>query len=461
MRPRQPEPPSPCTTRGGPTSRRDGRRSSGRSPRRRICRRAFGGSPSASGRNSRSEACARPARAVASWARERRDRDQPGHVSRRLRPRRGQALRAYCRPRGARRRDRPGHHRAARLERRGQDDVPLADPRTAVAGRGRPDWCSAGILPPPASRCARTSGTRPSTTTFPRSCAAADFVRHLAEVHLLPRRAAVQRANDALWLVGLGEERFRSVGRNVDRAAPARQARRGDRARSGARPARRADRRPRPRAADGDARPHPPGRHRVRDAHRHLVAPPRGGGADLRRGRHRRGRRRRPLGDARRPPPRPGGLLVEVDERAEELAALLRERGHDGRRSRTACSSSAGATATHDAVRDAVADLGIGLRRLAPRGRTLEDVYLGDGDVSTEQGARLFGLGYRALRGRAAGAALGDRSRSPSSPRGGCSGSAGRPATRCCRRSRSRSPTSRRSSRSASPCCSRTCRSTT
>ena len=37
-------------------------------------------------------------------------------------------------------------------------------------------------------------------------------MRHLAEMHLLPRRAAVQRANDALWLVGLGEERFRPVG---------------------------------------------------------------------------------------------------------------------------------------------------------------------------------------------------------------------------------------------------------
>ena len=37
-------------------------------------------------------------------------------------------------------------------------------------------------------------------------------MRHLAEMHLLPHRAAVQRANDALWLVGLGEERFRPVG---------------------------------------------------------------------------------------------------------------------------------------------------------------------------------------------------------------------------------------------------------
>ena len=33
----------------------------------------------------------------------------------------------------------------------------------------------------------------------------------------------------------------------------------------------------------------------------------------------------------------------------------------------------------YDVVRDAVADLEVGLRRLAPRGRTLEDVYLGAG----------------------------------------------------------------------------------
>ncbi len=30
-----------------------------------------------------------------------------------------------------------------------------------------------------------------------------------------------------------------------------------------------------------------------------------------------------------------------------------------------------------DGIHDAVADLEIGLRRLGPRGRTLEDVYLG------------------------------------------------------------------------------------
>ena len=38
-----------------------------------------------------------------------------------------------------------------------------------------------------------------------------------------------------------------------------------------------------------------------------------------------------------------------------------------------------GTDGVHDAVRDAVAELGLGLRRLEPRGRTLEDVYLGTG----------------------------------------------------------------------------------
>jgi ABC-2 type transport system ATP-binding protein len=54
-------------------------------------------------------------------------------------------------------------------------------------------------------------GFAPEHHELPSELAATDFVRHLAEMHLLPRRGAVQRANDALWLVGLGEERFRPV----------------------------------------------------------------------------------------------------------------------------------------------------------------------------------------------------------------------------------------------------------
>ena len=70
--------------------------------------------------------------------------------------------------------------------------------------------------------------------------------------------------------------------------------------------------------------------------------------------------------------------MVEVDGRADELAAILAGRGFavtvDG-----GVLLLGGEEGVHDAVRDAVADLGVGLRRLGPRGRTLEDVYLGAG----------------------------------------------------------------------------------
>jgi hypothetical protein len=72
------------------------------------------------------------------------------------------------------------------------------------------------------------------------------------------------------------------------------------------------------------------------------------------------------------------GLVVEVDERAGELASLLAARGLDVTVDGDVLQL-AGRDGMHDAVRDAVAELGIGLRRLAPRGRTLEDVYLGAG----------------------------------------------------------------------------------
>jgi ABC-2 type transport system ATP-binding protein len=68
------------------------------------------------------------------------------------------------------------------------------------------------------------------------------------------------------------------------------------------------------------------------------------------------------------------GLLVEVDGGHEELVERLRAAGLDA--------EVAGETILvsgedpHDIVRDAVADLGLGLRRLEARSRTLEDVYL-------------------------------------------------------------------------------------
>ena len=86
-----------------------------------------------------------------------------------------------------------------------------------------------------------------------------------------------------------------------------------------------------------------------------------------------------------------------MDDRVEELASLLAARGLRGEHRRRNTLVLGAADDAYDAVRDAVAELGVGLRRLAPRGRTLEDVYLGVGDMST-QDARLFDLGYRSLR---------------------------------------------------------------
>jgi ABC-2 type transport system ATP-binding protein len=74
----------------------------------------------------------------------------------------------------------------------------------------------------------------------------------------------------------------------------------------------------------------------------------------------------------------PAGLVVEVDERADELASILAARGFEVT-SDGGVLMLGGEDGVHDAVRDAVAELGVGLRRLGPRGRTLEDVYLGAG----------------------------------------------------------------------------------
>ncbi|GAC1518171.1 MAG: ABC transporter ATP-binding protein [Acidimicrobiales bacterium] len=55
-------------------------------------------------------------------------------------------------------------------------------------------------------------GYAPEFDALPPDVAAHDVVRHIAELHGLPRREATGRASDALWEVGLGEERFRPVG---------------------------------------------------------------------------------------------------------------------------------------------------------------------------------------------------------------------------------------------------------
>lgn len=55
-------------------------------------------------------------------------------------------------------------------------------------------------------------GFAPERDVLPDEMRAVDFVRHLAEVRGLPRSEARTRASDSLWLVGLGEERTRTLG---------------------------------------------------------------------------------------------------------------------------------------------------------------------------------------------------------------------------------------------------------
>lgn len=55
-------------------------------------------------------------------------------------------------------------------------------------------------------------GYSPEHHSLPPDVKAVDFVRHIGELHGLPRREATGRASDVLWQVGLGEERVRPIG---------------------------------------------------------------------------------------------------------------------------------------------------------------------------------------------------------------------------------------------------------
>jgi len=218
-------------------------------------------------------------------------------------------------------------------------------------------------------------GYAPEHHDLPAELSAAELVRHLAQMHLIPRRSAVQRANDALWLVGLGEERFRAVGtmstgqrQRVKLAAAIvhdPELVLLDEPTDGLDPMQRTEMLALIRRIGTEF-----GMHIVVSSH-HLEEVERicdavviveagevvhaGTLADVRQG--------------------ADGLVLEVDGRGDEVAAALAARGFTvtGEDGLLLLESGDG---IHDAVRDVVADLGVGLRRLGPRGRTLEDVYL-------------------------------------------------------------------------------------
>lgn len=55
-------------------------------------------------------------------------------------------------------------------------------------------------------------GYSPEHHHLPPEVQAYDFVKHMAQLHGLAQHASTERASDALWLVGLGEERMRPMG---------------------------------------------------------------------------------------------------------------------------------------------------------------------------------------------------------------------------------------------------------
>ena len=218
-------------------------------------------------------------------------------------------------------------------------------------------------------------GYAPEHHNLPPDVHAADLVRHLAELHGLPGRAAIQRANDALWQVGLGEERFRPIG-TMSTGQRQRVKLAGaiahdpdlvllDEPTDGLDPLQRDDMLALIRRIGCEfgidiviSSHHLQEAERICDAVVIL-----GDGSVVRAGRLSELR-----GDSDR-------VVVVVDARTDDLAALLRDRGFDVAELGEGVSV-AWDEDVHDAIRDAVADLGVGLRRLGPERETLEDVYM-------------------------------------------------------------------------------------
>ena len=225
-------------------------------------------------------------------------------------------------------------------------------------------------------------GYVPEHEALPPDVRAHDLVRHLAEVHGLPRRHATARASDALWHVGLGEERHRPVGtmstgqrQRVKLAAalahdPALLLL--DEPTNGLDPLQREDMLALVRRIGTEL-----GidvvvsSHLLEEVERTCdAAVILAGGAVVASG---------TIAGLRSGA---AGLVVDVDGRAEALAAGVRARGLEVTVDGLRLVVSGPPEASADAVRDAAASSGVGLRRMQARTATLEDVFLAADDAT-------------------------------------------------------------------------------
>lgn len=221
-------------------------------------------------------------------------------------------------------------------------------------------------------------GYSPEHHALPPEVRAHDLVRHLAEVHGIPPTEATTRASDALWEVGLGEERFRTIGTmstgQRQRVKLAQAIAHDpslvllDEPTDGLDPVQRDDMLALIRHVGADL-----GMDVVVSSHlldevermcdsvvilvdgRVTTA----GVLDELRG-------------AR------DGVVVEVDDGTDRVAAALRAAGVSVRPDGLRLVVSGSDESVYDLVRDAVADAGVGLRRLHPLRASLEELFLAD-----------------------------------------------------------------------------------
>jgi ABC-2 type transport system ATP-binding protein len=217
-------------------------------------------------------------------------------------------------------------------------------------------------------------GYAPEHHNLPPDMHAADFVRHLALLHGIPREVSTERASDALWQVGLGEERFRPIGTmstgQRQRVKLAQAIAHDpdlvmlDEPTDGLDPVQRDDMLNLIRRISTDF-----GIDMLLSSH-HLEEVERvcdgvvilAGGVVSRAGSIRDLR-----GEA-------VGLVVEVDDRAEDLGDLLIEAGLSVERADSRLLVDGDRATT--LICEQVAALGVGLRRLEPHTATLEDIFL-------------------------------------------------------------------------------------
>ena len=222
-------------------------------------------------------------------------------------------------------------------------------------------------------------GFAPEHHQLPGDMTAADLVAHIARLHGLPKVGATQRASDTLWEVGLGEERFRPIGTmstgQLQRVKLAQAVAHHpelvilDEPTDGLDPMQRADMLALiSRLATEHGINVLISSHHLEEVERVCTSV-----VMLDAGRVARAGRVSDLtvGGA--------GLVVEVYEHAADLAAALAGSGFEARAEgdevvRLATTAeSTGEPA--DAVRDAVADLGLRLRSILPEHRSLADVF--------------------------------------------------------------------------------------